>query len=239
MIIRAVSDANLLVNHPPKRSAGVFSDIGQYLLRKPAVSTLLRFESEEERVEYSHRILQRIAVDVKDYAVLNVHRIGIECPVRSVFEELARWGPDSLWWPNHLSTARRVGGDIGRVKMMLFGRGSPSAGGLRLFDLAASKIVGPDTVELDSARYLLYECRGGYPIGLFVMFVRSPVAGLDETEQAQLFFAVSFDFYGKKHLPLFHPINSVWEAVHNRATSNILNRIKRLQESRFADGVRQ
>ena len=48
-----------------------------------------------------------------------------------------------------------------------------------------------------------------------------------------MFFAVSFDFYEKKNWSRLHPIHSTWETVHNRATANIMNRFKQLQESKF------
>jgi hypothetical protein len=217
----------------PTPSQGILSDVRCYLLRRPEVPTLLRFDSEADREEYSLRVLQRIAVDVTDYTVLNIHRIGIDCPLTSVFEELRSWGPESIWWPNHLSTARHAGEGIDKLRMMLLGHGSAGNRGIRLFELAAQRIVGPDTHELDSARYLLYECRGGYPIGMFAIFLRSPIAGLGEVEQCQLFFAVSFDFWGKKNRLLFHAVSRIWEAVHNRATANILNRLKGLLEAEF------
>jgi hypothetical protein len=193
----------------------------------------VRFDLEEEREDYSHRMLQRVDVNVTDYSILNTHRIGIECPVSSAFEELLKWDADSIWWPNHLATAKRVDGKIDHLRIVPFGRGLCKSAGIRLFELVARKILGPDPADLDNARYLLYECRGGYPIGIFAVYVRSPIAHLDEKEQTQMFLAVSFDFYGKKNWSRLHPINIAWETVHNRATANIMNRFKQLQESKF------
>jgi hypothetical protein len=230
---RSSADYEPTPNDPPRPSNGVLSDLGRFLLSKPAVPTLVRFDSEGEREEYSHRMLQRVGVNVTDYSVLNIHRIVIECPVSSVFEELLEWDEDSIWWPNHLATAKRVDGKIDHLHIVPFGRGFCKSAGFRLFELVARKILDPDPAGLDNARYLLYECRGGYPIGIFAIYARSPIAHLDEKEQTQMFFAVSFDFYEKKNWSRLHPIHSTWETVHNRATANIMNRFKQLQESKF------
>ena len=65
------------------------------------------------------------------------------------------------------------------------------------------------------------------------MYVRSAIPEQKETEQAQLFFSVGFDFYGKVGGLDISIINKIWEKIHNRATSNILNRFKQLCEWRF------
>jgi hypothetical protein len=44
---------------------------------------------------------------------------------------------------------------------------------------------------------------------------------------------VGFDFYGKAGGIDIRFINKIWEKIHNRVTSNILNRFKRLCEWRF------
>ena len=90
---------------------------------------------------------------------------------------------------------------------------------------------GPE--DLDSARYALYETSGGYPIGIFGMFVRSRIADRGEVEPTQVFFAVSFNFYGKRKRPHRRLLNPLWEWVHNRASGNILHRFKRLCEAAF------
>jgi len=226
---------------PPRPSSGILSDFRLFLLRRPTIATFLRFDSEAQRLDYSQRIQQRLGVNVSDYAILNIHRIGIDCPVGDVFEVLSNWDTDSVWWPNHLATVRRVEGELGHMHVMLFGRGHASAqadrsrrkpGGIPLFEFEALSIVGPEPAALDNARYLLYECRGGYPIGMFAIYVRSPIEDLGEKEQAQLFFVVSFNFYGRRNWSRFNPLNRVWEAIHNRATANIINRLKLLCESR-------
>ena len=86
---------------------------------------------------------------------------------------------------------------------------------------------------LDNARFALYECSGGYPIGVYFQYVRSPIESQGEVERAQLIFAVSFDFYGKQKWPSF--VAKLWEAIHNRVTANVLNRFKRLCEAEFRD----
>ena len=92
----------------------------------------------------------------------------------------------------------------------------------------------PTSADYDNARYLLYECTGGYPIGIFSMFVRSSIPGELETGQSQLFMAVGFDFYGRKSKYKHNPVNMIWEMVHNRASVNIMNRFKQLCEWRFS-----
>ena len=91
----------------------------------------------------------------------------------------------------------------------------------------------PEVNESDNARYMLYRCSGGYPIGIFTMYVRSSIPSQEETEQSQLFLIVGFNFYGKKKITKMNIFNRAWEAMHDRVTSNILNRIKQLSEWRF------
>jgi hypothetical protein len=241
----AGSDGALACGAPPEPSAGVFSDVRRFLLARPSIPTLLRFESGKEREDYSHRILQRVGVSVERYAILNIHKIGIEVPVLYVFEELMNWDTNSAWWPNHLATVVRTDGGLEHLRVALLGGGTdPTAAtsgrrkprAIPLFELKALRILHrPHPADFDNARYLLYECTGGYPIGIFAMYVRSPVADLDEHEQAQMFLAVGFNFYGKRTWSRANPVNKLWEAVHNRTTANIMNRLKRLCEWRFAD----
>ena len=80
---------------------------------------------------------------------------------------------------------------------------------------------------------MLYSCKGGYPIGIFVYFVRSSIAAQGEKDMSQVFLGVSFDFYGKKNWPLFRLVHRVWQSVHNRVTANVLHRFKQLCEWRF------
>ena len=88
----------------PRKSRGVASDLRNYFFHKPEVSTLIEFPSEEERENYSHRILQRLGISVDSYSILNIHQIGIKVPVRFVHEEMTEWDGDSRCWPNSIAT---------------------------------------------------------------------------------------------------------------------------------------
>ena len=194
-------------------------------------------------MDYRQRIAQRIGYDVDKYSVLNVHRIGVEVPVKYVFEELLRWDGDSTCWPNHIANVERQNGELEHIQIYLFKRRKypfkfkKSFLGLKfipLFNLNVLKFLHfPNPNDFDNARYLLYESNGGYPIGIFSMYVRSPIANLNEKAQAQLFFAVGFNFYGKELPSRRNPINWLWEKIHNRVTANVLNRMKCLAEWRF------
>jgi hypothetical protein len=227
----------------PARSGGLVSDIRLFLLHRPDVSTLISMEAEGSRANYTDRIRQRLGISVAEYAILNVHKIGIEAPVGYVFEELRSWDGDSTCWPNHLAMAERVDDGLEHVRILLFGRKEYPFGlgtgrfGLTfvpLFDLKAAKIQDfPDPSDGDNARYLLFESSGGYPIGVFAMYVRSGIADMGETELSQLFLAVGFNFYGRTDWAHTHVINRIWETIHNRATANIMHRFKQLCEWRF------
>jgi hypothetical protein len=227
---------------PPKRSHGVLSDIGSFFIHKPEIPTLIEFSNEAEREDYSHRIMQRIGIDVTKYSVLNIHRIGICVPVRYVFEELLHWDGNSTCWPNHIAAVDRLDGRLEHIQIFLLGRKKYPFGfkngifGLRyvpLFNLDAMKFQHQPGLSDDNARYLLYDSSGGYPIGIFTMYVRSAIAELGEIEQSQLFLAVGFNFYGKDHKSSMDIVNKIWEKVHNRVTVNVLNRFKQLCEWRF------
>ncbi len=222
---------------------GLLADIRAFFIHKPAIPTLIKFDTEAEREDYSQRILQRIGVSVTEYSVLNIHRIGIDAPVRFVFEELMKWDGQVSYWPNHIVTAYRVDGRLEHIQFHPLGR-ARSLFGLKdgflgltfppLFDLRAWKFQEvPSPSEQDNARYLLYKCGGGYPIGMLAIYVRSPIAEQGEVSESQVFFGVGFDFYGKKDWRHQHIVNPVWEAVHNKVTANVLNRLKQLCEAKF------
>jgi hypothetical protein len=221
----------------------MLTDVRDFLLRKPLVPTLVEFASRAEREDYSQRIMQRLDIDVASYAILNIHRIGIQAPVTFVFEQLRRWRPRATWWPNRLvriETANRRPDHIrvyflGRKKHLL-GIRAPLFGlnVIPLFEMHALTVREvPRPLEYDNARYLLYRCSGGYPVGIAVAYVRTPIASRDEPDQSQFFFAVGFNFYGKDDWPETHLINSIWERIHNRVTANVLNRFKLVCEARF------
>lgn len=228
----------------PRPSRGVLADVRHFFVQRPEVPTLVDTSSPGARAELTARALQRVGIDVSDYSVLNVHRIGIDAPVLLVFEEILGWGGQSPCWPNHVATVERVGGRPEHVRIVLLGRpthGRPVAGNgalasLRtLFNMRVVKMKRvPGDTDPDNARYLIWECRGGYPIGIFVIYVRSALAELGEAEATQIFFAVGFDPHGLKALARVRPVRRTWEMVHNRVTANVLNRFKRQCEAALA-----
>ncbi|MHC4931924.1 MAG: hypothetical protein ACYTGV_07030 [Planctomycetota bacterium] len=214
---------------PPRPSQGLLHDLSLYLLREPRIPTLVQVADERELEEVTQRIRQRIGIGVQDYAVLNIHQIGVDAPVGLVFDELTSWDRTSVWWPNHLASVDRLDGGIERLRVLVLGLDCCP---IPLFSLDALR-VQRRAAELDNARYVLYESHGGYPIGIFCIFVRSRIADRMEQERTQLFFAVGFNFYGRKDWPHRRLVNATWEWIHNRATANILNRLKRVCEARF------
>jgi hypothetical protein len=228
---------------PPSGSKGLFSDFMYFLWNRPAIPTQIKFTSEEKRDDYNQRIRQRVGEGVDGYTVLNVHQIGIEAPVSYVFNELLNWNGDSTCWPNYIAKVERINNNIEEIRILPFGwkkypfSFQKSLFGIHcipLFNLNSIRIKRvPDAFDFDNARYLLYKCNGGYPIGIFMMYVRSSIADMGEKEQAQLFFTVGFNFYGKGYKKRQKYRNMLWEAVHNRVTSNVMNRLKQLSEWRI------
>ncbi len=232
-------DPSFVARTPPQSTGGVIGDVRAFFLHRPA-TTWIATPPGEVREDYGHRILQRTGVDVSGHSVLNLHRIGIEAPVGYVFEELLAWDGDSSCWPNHIATAQRIGPGIDELFIRPFGLAEiplPGSAAWKippLFELDAIRVQrSPGEFEQDAARFMLFSCKGGYPIGIFVIFVRSAIAVRGETERTQVFLGVSFDFYGRKQWPLFRPVHRVWEIVHNRVTANVLHRFKQLCEWRF------
>lgn len=232
------------VNRPPSKSKGLITDIINFLLHKPERNTLIKFNSAKERNEYNARVMQRIGIDPKRYSVLNLHKIGIEAPVSYIFNELMQWNGDSTCWPNHLAKVDRIKNDLKNIRILPFGwkkypfKFRKSFFGLKLIPLFLLKAIrikkNPDSFDFDNARYLLYKCSGGYPIGIYAMYVRSSIRELGETSQSQLIFGVSFNFYGnEKWQDKRKLVNTIWEWVHNRVTANVLHRIKHLGEWRM------
>jgi hypothetical protein len=231
------------IRRPPSRSNGILSDISYFFLNKPEIQTLVKFESESERLSYSQRIMQRIGININRYTILNMHKIGIEAPVSYVFEELLKWNGDSTCWPNHIANVNLKEGRLEDIQINMFGftkypfglkKGIFGMNFVPLFNLNAIKFQKtPDPVNFDNARYLLYESSGGYPIGIFSPYIRSSIAARKEEEQTQLFLLVGFNFYGKEEWSKKKIINKLWESIHDRVTSNVLNRFKQLCEWRF------
>lgn len=231
------------VKYPPARSKGLLSDFKFFLLNKPKISTLIKFNSESERQNYCLRIMQRIGIDVNSYTILNIHKIGIEVPVSYIFEELLQWNGDATCWPNYIAKVERIDDRLENINIFLLGwtkyifglkNGFLGLNFIPLFKLKAIKIQHqPNPTDFDNARYMLYKSSGGYPIGIFSMYVRSSIDSQQEVEKSQLFLMVGFDFYGKKEWLKRNLIKKIWESIHNRVTTNIMNRFKQLCEWRF------
>lgn len=227
---------------PPSKSKNLWSDIRYFLLNNPAINTLVKCDTEEKRQEYNNRVKQRVGINIDKNTVLNIHQIGVEAPVSYVFNELLNWNGDSTCWPNHVARVERIDNHIEEIRILPFGwsrypfKFMKSFLGLHiipLFLLNAIRIKStPDSFDFDNARYLLYKSSGGYPIGIFTMYVRSSIKELGEKANSQLVFAVSFNFYGKEK-QANKLVNRVWEGLHNRVTANVLNRIKQLAEWRI------
>lgn len=228
---------------PPEKSKGILSDIRCFLFHKPNIPTLIEFNSKAEREDYQYRIIQRLGVEVARYKILNVHKIGVQAPSKHIFEELLEWNGDSSCWPNHIAKVVNRNNRLETLYIFLFGwakfpKWLQNSFLVRkfapLFALNAIKIRKiPDPTTSDNARYLLYKSSGGYPIGVFTIYVRSSIASQEETEQSQLFLMVGFNFYGREKWSKWNLINRIWESIHNRVTANVLNRLKQLSEWRF------
>ncbi len=213
---------------PLIRTTGIFSDIRHYFLNKPELDTLVRFSSDEVKEAYCKSILQRIGIDVHQFKLMNIHRIGIEAPASFLFHELMKWNGDSICWPNHIARVNLQEERIEDIVITLPGRI------YKLFVMKAIRIHQiPAPNDTDNARYFLYECSGGYPIGIFSLYIRSSIAERGEKEMSQLFFLTSFNFYGKQFWSRIKPLRKAWEFVHNRVTANVENRFKQLVEWKF------
>ncbi len=234
----------------PTGLIGIVKDTNNFLLHRPAIPTLIKFNTPTEQDNFRQALLQRLQLDVSLYSVLNIHQIGIQAPIRHVFDEILRWDGDSTCWPNRIAEVQRQDGGIKHISIYPLGMRKYPFGfkrrflGLRyipLFNLTLTRLQQQaETTEADNARFVLFRCTGGYPIGHYCMFTRSPIPALGETEMTQLFLFVGFNFYGKEPGRGSRLISPVWEAVHNRVTANIMNRFKQLCEWQFhrmEDGI--
>lgn len=220
----------------------LYSDLKTYFLVKPKANTLIDFKSKKDREDYCERILQRINISVKEFSVLNIHRIGIEAPTSFIFNQLMLWDGDSPFWPNQIARVKRVNGNLDKIYIYTFGLEKIEFPLYKkwkinltpLFLLSSLHIQEiPKPNEADNARYLLYKSSGGYPIGVFCLFVRNSISNRDEYEKSQLFSLVAFDFYGKRNWINSFLINPIWERIHNRVSANILNKMKNIIEQNF------
>ena len=227
----------------PGRSRSVLSDIRRFVFHKPDIPTFIESKPDALREDYEHRIRQRLGLSVSEYAIMNIHKIGIAAPGSYVFEEFLAGEAVRRCWPGHLAMLERVEGNFEHQHVYLLGRRKRFLDleydlfGLNIVPLFTMKAIKvqrvPEPSDFDSQRYVLYECSGGYPVGMFCCYVRSSIDDLGETEESQVFMAVVFNFYGKKDWPEHHIVNRTWERIHNRVTANILNRFKRLCEINF------
>jgi len=218
---------------PLVKSNGVLSDIWWYVIRNPEYNTLVKYNSKEERETFSVTIMQRIGIDVHHFRLLNIHQIGIEAPAGYIFDELMRWRGDAICWPNHIARIH-LGPGKENIVITLLGRY------IKLFSMKAIRIQQiPAPNDTDNARYFLYNCSGGYPIGVFSLFMRSSIPERDENEMSQLIFLTSFNFYGKQFLSGIKPLRKAWEFVHNRVTSHVACRFKQLVEWSFENFTHQ
>jgi len=199
--------------------------------------TRVPFTTRAERYSYDHRILERLGSRLHDYSVLNIHRIGIDAPPAVVWQAVTRWRPDAGYWPNALAEAvtRRDTPDHTDIYLLgcresLFGLRSGWLGleFIPLFHLdLLRRQAEPDPEDTDQTRFLIYSCAGGYPMGVFSIYVRAPIATENEVDSTQFIVIVSFDFFGKKNWLGTTLVRPLWESVHNRVTANWMNRFKR------------
>ncbi len=225
-------------------SSSLVSDLAGFVLHRPEIPTHVAVESDSWREDYTLRIAQRTGVDVSVYSILNIHRIGIDAPVEVVFEEVERWSGVSHCWPDHLATIEEIPGEQDGFRVVVFGhsgitrllrkRFGRRTGTLFRASVAQTRRV-PDALDVDNARFFLWNCSGGYPIGIFSIFVRSAIPERGEAEPTQMFFAVGFNPFGRAFLGRIGPARSAWQFVHDRVTSNVLNRFKKLCEDSFRD----
>ncbi len=229
---------------PPSLGTGILSDVLNFFVHKPEYPTLIKFDSPEERYDYNQRIIQRLGIDSTIYSVLNINKIGIDAPVNQIFSELMNFRNNPSCWPNHIAKVDRIENDLQHIRILPFGwkrypfKFMKSFFGLPLiplFLLDAIRIKSvPDSHDFDNARYFLYECSGGYPIGILAIYVRSSIPEMGESNTSQLIFGVGFNFFGKHDWQKRRKLVSIlWEKVHNRVTANVLNRIKQLSEWRL------
>lgn len=220
---------------PPAASKSLWADISNFFFHTPAIKTQVKYDSPEERIAYSKRIMQRLRLEVDNFSVLNVHKVAVDAPAQLIFDELLQWNGESTCWPNQLARVECINNRLEEIEILLFGvRRFPFGIFSPLFKLNALRFQrSPASSDYDNARYLLYRCSGGYPIGIFSMYVRSSIPEEGETGQSQLLMGVGFDFYGRKSRYKYKPVQMIWELIHNRVTANTLNRLKQLCEWRF------
>lgn len=222
----------------------LLDDVRDFVAHRPAIPTLVPPSSPEQREDFARRILERVEVPVAHYAILNIHRIGVDAPVPFVFEQFRTWEPRSVWWPNRIARLEAVDRELSDIRVYLLDRRKPLLGlkapffGLNVVPLFSMQVLKvrdePAADGVEVPRYTVYRCGGGYPVGVVIVYVRPPFPQEPERQPSQVFFAVGFNFYGREDWPRRHLVNSVWERIHNRVTGNVLNRFKLECEARLA-----
>lgn len=222
----------------------LLDDVRDFVARRPAIPTHVRAASPEQRDDFARRILERVEIPVAHYAILNIHRIGVDAPVPFVFEQFRTWEPRSVWWPNRIARLAAADRELRDIRVYFLGRRKPFLGlkipffGLNVVPLFSMQVLnvrdGPATGGIEPPRYTVYRCGGGYPVGVVIVYVRPPFPDSREREPSQVFFVVGFNFYGREDWPRRHLVNAVWERIHNRVTGNVLNRFKLECEARLA-----
>lgn len=232
------------IDRPYNKSNSIVSDIRNFFLNKPEQNTFIDLAQLEDRKRYNKLILERTGFDVGNYTLLNIHHIGVNTPVKFLFEELMRWNSNSCWWPNHIAKVHVLDTDLSHIDVFLFGKlnfrrrnrtKSPEFHLLRLFNLTILKKKQKSDEDdfNDNAHYLFYKCSGGYPIGVFSLFARNSIPEDNEDCESQLFMMVSFNPHGIKSLSKVKFFAKIWEGIHNRVTSNSLIRIKNYCELNY------
>lgn len=222
----------------------LLDDVRDFVVHRPAIPTFVPASSPEQREDFARRVLERVEVPVAQYAILNIHRIGVEAPVPFVFEQFRTWEPRSVWWPNRIAALEAADRELRDIRVYFLGRRKPLLGlktalfGLNVVPLFSMQVLkvrdDPGDRNVDAARYTVYRCGGGYPVGVVIVYVRPPIPGREDRAPSQVFFVVGFNFYGREDWPRRHLVNSVWEGIHNRVTGNVLNRFKIECEARLA-----
>lgn len=224
----------------PDRSDSLAGDVWSYLLARPKVPTLVDLASTDDRQAYCGRIVERLGVRVDNFTVLNIHRIGVNAPLDLVWNTVMTWNAGASYWPSRMAWPERQAGNIFHIEIYLMGwKRAPRGLGSRLFGLPFIPLFRLDLLKIqqnpalgqaDKPRFLLYECSGGYPIGIFSIYVREAIEGRGEREPSQVFFLVAFDFYGRKELAKWRVLRWIWTGIHNRVTANVLGRFKQFCE---------
>ena len=232
--------ARLAQPHVADMLGSLVGDVRSYLLARPKVPTLVDLAGPGDRQTYCDRILERLGVSVDDFTVLNIHRVGVNAPLDLVWNAVMSWNAGVSYWPSRIAWPERQAGGIFHIDIYLMGwKRAPLGLGsgvfglpfIPLFRLDLLKIQqNPPPEQTDRPRFLLYGCSGGYPIGIFSIYVREAIEGRGEREPSQVFFLVAFDFYGRKELARRRMLRWIWTRIHNRVTANVLSRFKQLCE---------